>query len=116
MFTRPINMSNSPQRNSEEISMQFASTKAIASVLLLTAVIGVQAKDVPADKFDLSEWNITLPTDDNDDSKPDSVSVKEIQDYEHPDFFYLDEQGNMVFTAPNKALTTANSTNTVFNV
>ena len=50
--------------------------------------------------------------DENNDGKPDSVSVKDIQDFSHPDFFYVDENGGMVFTSPNKALTTANSSNT----
>ena len=85
-----------------------------AAMLLILSIfsVGAIADDVPADKFDLSEWNITLPTDENNDGKPDSVSVKDIQDFSHPDFFYVDENGGMVFTSPNKALTTANSSNT----
>jgi poly(beta-D-mannuronate) lyase len=35
-----------------------------------------------------------------------------MQGYSHPDFFYLDENGGMVFATPNKAITTANSSNT----
>jgi len=67
---------------------------------------------VPADKFDLSKWKMTIPTDKNNDGKVDSVSVKKIQTFQHPDFFYLDDEGNMVFASPNKAFTTPNSTNT----
>ncbi|CAA0082813.1 Alginate lyase [Zhongshania aliphaticivorans] len=67
---------------------------------------------VPADKFDLSSWKITIPTDSNNDGKVDEISVSEIQTYQHPDFFYLNADGNMVFAAPNKAFTTPNSTNT----
>lgn len=73
------------------------------------------AKDkdpVPADAFDLSHWNITLPADKNKDGKPDSISVKKLQKYAHPDFFYLDDQNRMVFASPNKATTTKNSSNT----
>lgn len=66
----------------------------------------------PGSKFDLSQWKITLPQDDNRDKKPDEISVSAIQKYSHPDFFYLNDQGGLVFTAPNKAITTANSTNT----
>ncbi len=32
--------------------------------------------------------------------------------FTHPDFFYLNEAGHIVFAAPNKAVTTSNSTNT----
>ncbi|MEL7190167.1 MAG: polysaccharide lyase family 7 protein [Pseudomonadota bacterium] len=66
----------------------------------------------PASKYDLSQWKITLPDDRNSDSKPDEIDVAKLKKYHHPDFFYLDEEGRMVFTAPNKAITTANSSNT----
>lgn len=68
--------------------------------------------DVPADKFNLKHWKLTLPMDANADGKVDEVGVSSLQSYTHPDFFYLDEQGFLVFTAPNKAITTASSTNT----
>lgn len=67
---------------------------------------------VPADKYDLSEWKITVPLDLDKNGKIDEISVKEIQTYSHPDFFYLDENGGMVFATPNKAITTATSSNT----
>ncbi len=66
----------------------------------------------PASAFDLSQWKITLPMDDDGDNKPDEVTVAKIQSYSHPDFFFLNEDGHMVFAAPNKAITTANSSNT----
>ena len=67
---------------------------------------------VPADKFDLSHWKITLPTDLNKDGKIDEVSVKNMQRFAHPYFFALNASNEMVFTVPNKAITSANSTNT----
>lgn len=65
----------------------------------------------PGQAFDLSKWNITLPTDANADGKPDMVKVKDIQTYSHPDFFYLNDSQELVFTSPNVAVTTANSSN-----
>lgn len=73
------------------------------------------AKDkarAPGKVFDLSQWNITLPTDMNKDKKPDTIPVKKLRKFAHPDFFYLDDQDHMVFTSPNKAFTTKNTTNT----
>ncbi len=67
---------------------------------------------IPADKFDLSHWKITLPLDANDDGKIDEISVRQIQRFAHPDFFYLNEDEEMVFTVPNKAKTTSGSSNT----
>lgn len=67
---------------------------------------------IPAEKFDLSHWQINTPTDADNDGIVDEINVKEIQTYYHPDYFYLDENGYMVFAAPNKAITSVNSTNT----
>ena len=89
----------------------------MAGIAFLYAGFGfnAQAEDEvipPAAKFDLSNWNITLPLDKNRDGKPDTITVKQLRKYSHKDFFYLNEDGGMVFTAPNKAATTKNSTNT----
>jgi poly(beta-D-mannuronate) lyase len=93
------------------------------SVLLIAACsstepTGAQNKpstsrmSVPADKFDLSHWKINVPVDLDNNGKIDEINVKEIQTYSHPDFFYLDENDGMVFVSPNKAITSATSTNT----
>jgi poly(beta-D-mannuronate) lyase len=65
----------------------------------------------PADVFDLGYWNITLPTDTNNDGRADSVSVAAIANYTHDDFFYLNGDQQLVFVAPNVANTTTNSSN-----
>ena len=86
-----------------------------AATLFYAAPIVAIAKDkalVPADKFDLSQWNITVPVDKDRNKKPNIVTVKQLKKYSHPDFFYLDEQQRMVFASPNKAATTKNSSNT----
>ena len=49
--------------------------------------------------------------DGNGDGKVDEVPVGPISSYAHPDYFYLDGDGRMVFTTLNKAITTANTTN-----
>lgn len=67
---------------------------------------------LPAEKFDLSHWQINTPTDTNNDGVVDLITVKGLQTYQHPDYFYIDAEGNMVFAAPNKAITSVNSTNT----
>jgi poly(beta-D-mannuronate) lyase len=80
-------------------------------VIGLLLVLPALAGD-PADRFDLRFWKLTLPTDSDGDGKVDEVEVRGLRNYSHPDYFYLDEHGFLVFTAPNKAATTANSTNT----
>ncbi len=82
-------------------------------LLLVLVTMSVSYADKhPGDKFDLGFWKLTLPMDANNDGKVDEIKVGSLSDYSHPDFFYLDENGYLVFTAPNKATTTANSTNT----
>ena len=80
--------------------------------ITLAATASAQSERLPAEVFDLSEWNITIPLDGNKDKKPDTISVKKLKKFSHPDFFYLDENNYLVFAAPNKAATTPNSTNT----
>jgi poly(beta-D-mannuronate) lyase len=67
---------------------------------------------VPADNFDLSYWKVTLPVDEDDNGKVDEIDVKELQTFSHPNYFYLDENGDMVFTAPNKGATTSSLAST----
>lgn len=86
-------------------------TLAVATSLSFSALAG-DKKPVPADKFDLSHWNITLPTDSNKDKKVDTISVKKLKKFFHPDFFYLDDENRMVFASPNRAFTTKNTSNT----
>lgn len=68
--------------------------------------------DYPAAKFDLTHWSLTLPVDDNNDGAADIIEPAELQTYIHPDYFYLDDAGHMVFTSPNVAATEVTSTNT----
>jgi len=100
-------------------------------VLILSATINVSAcsktdlitqqnisstnnivETIPANRFDLKQWKLTLPTDNNKDDKVDGINNTDLQNYAHEDFFHLDELGHMVFTAPNKGGTTKNSSNT----
>ena len=91
---------------------KFAGVTASLLGLSIAGIVSAHEAEPPASKFDLSHWKITLPMDDNGDNKPDEVEVEKIGQYSHPDYFYLDADGRMVFTAPNKAITTTNSSNT----
>ncbi|MDY7098149.1 MAG: polysaccharide lyase family 7 protein [Pseudomonadota bacterium] len=66
----------------------------------------------PGEVFDLGQWKITLPIDEDGNKKPDEIDVRELQSFSHPDFFYVNDDGHLVFAAPNKAPTTANTSNT----
>ena len=83
-----------------------------ASLVLALLIASVTYAENPGDTFNLRFWKLTLPLDENGDGKVDEIKVRSLHDYSHPDFFYLDQDGYLVFAAPNKAQTTANSTNT----
>jgi len=87
-------------------------TTALLATVSVAATAMAKDDTVPADVFDLSEWKITVPLDKNKDKKADDIDVKKLQKYSHPDFFYLDENGGLVFASPNKAITTKNTSNT----
>ncbi len=85
----------------------------LLAVISMCCLITTEASELkPAEKFDLSHWSITVPLDGDSNGKADVIDVSKLATYYHPDFFYLDENERMVFTAPNKAVTTQNSTNT----
>ncbi len=87
--------------------------KAVIFISLMTLVSGcASTSDVPAEKFDLSHWKITVPLDQDNNGKADDIDTKALMSYQHADFFYLDKNGSLVFTSPNKAITTQNSSNT----
>lgn len=85
---------------------------AIAYLALALLLSAATRAEYPAERFDLRFWKLTLPLDANQDGKVDEVGVRALQEYMHPDFFYLDQNGFLVFVAPNKAQTTAGSSNT----
>jgi len=66
---------------------------------------------VPADKFDMRNWKITIPSDINEDGRIDEIEGVAMMSYSHEDFFFLNEDGHLVFEVHNKAITTKNSKN-----
>jgi poly(beta-D-mannuronate) lyase len=80
-------------------------------VLFVSIACATQSQ-VPAERFDLRFWKLTLPLDDDENGKADEVDTRELARYSHPDFFYIDRDGFLVFTAPNNATTTETSSNT----
>lgn len=88
-------------------------SKITSSVSIALLLLGcASTSNEPAAKFDLSQWKITVPLDADNNGKADDIDTKALQNYQHPDFFYIDANGDLVFAAPNKAVTTQTSSNT----
>lgn len=69
-------------------------------------------RKVPADNFNLSYWKLTLPTDEDNNGTVDEIDVESLQTYFHPEFFYLNDNKEVVFTVPNKGITTSSLAST----
>lgn len=82
----------------------------LASSIILALPIAASAA-VPADKFDMEHWKITIPADFNQDGKIDEIDPVDMHNYSQKDFFHLDADGNLLFEVQNKAVTTKNSKN-----
>jgi len=108
----PYTPSKSAPIISTPVTTEKAPVTLPAPVQTRTLTAGTATGIAPGSVFDFSYWNITVPTDLDKDSKPDTIKIPQISKVEHPDFFYLNADRNVVFTSPNKALTTKNSSNT----
>ncbi|PME20335.1 alginate lyase [Vibrio cyclitrophicus] len=83
----------------------------LATVPMVTFANNGVSYPVPADKFDMHNWKITIPSDINEDGRVDEIEGVAMMSYSHSDFFHLDKDGNLVFEVQNQAITTKNSKN-----
>lgn len=83
----------------------------ISVALGSTNIAFADSQSVPNDYFDMTNWKITLPMDADHNGNVDEIQGEEILTYSHPNFFFLDQNNNLVFAAANKAMTTQNSSN-----
>lgn len=66
---------------------------------------------VPSDKFDLKGWTISVPVDEDRNGKSDQIKEKQLNSgYYHPEFFYLSDDGGMVFKSTVKGPKTSSKT------
>jgi len=64
----------------------------------------------PSENFDLKDWYVSVPLDDNGDSKADSIKGDSLDGYELEDYFYTAADGGMVFKVYNDGFKTSTST------
>jgi poly(beta-D-mannuronate) lyase len=85
-------------------------TAGVASLLLLAACASTSEK-APSNKFDLLNWSLSVPIDESGNGKADNIKEKQLNaGYTHPDFFYLSDDGGMVFKAPIQGAKTSKNT------
>ena len=66
----------------------------------------------PSTKFDLSNWSLSVPTDKDGNKKADQVKENELNKGYSSEYFYLTDDGGMVFKCPIGGFKT--STNTTY--
>jgi hypothetical protein len=88
------------------LAVTLAATYSISSMAFAQT-----SKAVPADHFDMVNWKITLPLDNDKNGKPDEIESPAILTFSDPDFFFLDKNNHLVFEVQNRAITTQGSTN-----
>ncbi|TCS43287.1 polysaccharide lyase family 7 protein [Reinekea marinisedimentorum] len=70
----------------------------------------LDAGAAPGSNFELIDWYITLPVDEDGDGKVDTVKESELASgYEHSEYFYTGTDGGMVFVSPISSVTTSGS-------
>lgn len=59
---------------------------------------GLDGGLAPSENFNLTQWNIGVPIDEDNNGRSDTIRVSDINNgYEHSDFFYTASDGGMVF-------------------
>ena len=64
----------------------------------------------PSTKFDLSDWSLSVPTDTNENGRADHIYENDLNDGYHSEYFFLSEDGGMVFKCPIKGYKTSKNT------
>ncbi|EWH08621.1 cyclic nucleotide-binding domain-containing protein [Catenovulum agarivorans DS-2] len=76
-----------------------------------TPEFNLDANLPPSGNFDLQDWTLGVPVDNNNDGKSDTIKENELANgYVHSDWFYTAADGGMVFKAPIDAPKTSTNT------
>jgi hypothetical protein len=71
--------------------------------------MALNASTAPSGNFNLSNWKITLPVDQNGSTSGTAVEVQNLSGYKNSKYFYTGSDGAMVFYAPVDGATTKGS-------
>lgn len=74
------------------------------------AAVELDAGSAPGRNFELVDWYITLPVDDDGNGSVDTVKESQLANgYQHSEYFYTGTDGGMVFVSPVSSVTTSGS-------
>lgn len=75
-----------------------------------TSTTDLDSDLAPSENFDLSEWYLSVPTDEDDSGTADSIKESELNDGYEDEYFYTAEDGGMVFMCYNDGYKTSTNT------
>ena len=76
--------------------------------------IDLDPRQAPSDNFDLQDWYLSIPTDQDDSGTADSIKEGELNNgFEDMEFFYTGEDGGLVFRSPTTGFKTSSNTSYV---
>ncbi|WP_020210469.1 polysaccharide lyase family 7 protein [Gilvimarinus chinensis] len=85
---------------------------ATASPLGPLSIGELSAGEPPANNFDLSRWYLSIPTDEDNNGRADSIKENDLNNgYENPNYFYTNDKGGMVFRVYPTGYKTSTNTN-----
>lgn len=88
-----------------------ASDVEITSTSIKVGYKGLSPERTPGENFELIDWNLSLPFDEDGDGKADNISERQLaKGYQRKPYFYTADDGGMVFHAPNVGMKTSKNT------
>ena len=103
-----MSFANTPNTEQEPL---LTAHSALAQGVLLGDMTKLDPSKTPGENFDLLDWQLTLPTDLNNDNKADTINEIALSEgFELKPLFYTAEDGGMVFACPNEGAQTSKNT------
>ena len=101
--------------------MQSVLSKTLVLIAVLLCCFGTsrctaqdKSKLPPSKNFDLSGWNLSIPTDRDGNGKSDTIDEAHLsQGYQNSEYFYTGSDGGMVFKVPIKGFKTSKNTSNI---
>lgn len=87
------------------------SAVSLTALLALNSTVIANAQDTSPPPFELEDWYLGLPVDENGDGKSDSISEKQLANgWTDPRFFFRSNDGGITFRSPVRGSTTSGNT------
>jgi len=109
--TQAVEQLNSNALPTDNVESALDSQLTTAPDIETQAVEQLNSSVPPSENFDLSSWNLSIPSDIDDNGKSDTISENRLnRGYIHSDFFYTKGNGAMVFKVPVSGAKTSENT------